>query len=91
MAFKGAYETVDGKKCLTQDYCTSDYNLNKSRWNKPSSLQTDTEKLMERLKEFNCETEGMHVVLEWTSGSDLDIQVMCGCGIWHGYGTHGGS
>ena len=91
MAFKGTYETVNGKKCLTKDYCTSDYNLNKSRWNKPTITQTDTDRLMERLNEFNCETEGMNVVLEWTGASDLDIQVMCGCGKWHGYGTEGGS
>ena len=33
----------------------------------------------------------MNVYLEWTTGSDLDINVMCGCGKWHGYGTKGGS
>ena len=29
----------------------------------------------------------MNVYLAWNTGSDLDINVMCGCGIWHGYGT----
>ncbi len=29
---------------------------------------------------------GINVYLEWKNGSDLDIQVMCGCGKWHGYG-----
>ena len=33
----------------------------------------------------------MNVVLEWSTGSDLDIQVRCGCDKWHGYGTEGGS
>ena len=33
----------------------------------------------------------MNVVLLWDSGSDLDIQVKCACGLWHGYGTEGGS
>ena len=28
----------------------------------------------------------MNLYLEWQGGSDLDINVMCGCGIWHGYG-----
>lgn len=33
----------------------------------------------------------MNLYLEWDTGSDLDIQVYCGCGKWHGYGTDGGS
>ena len=37
------------------------------------------------------ETIGINVVLQWNSGSNLDIQVMCGCGKWHGDGTLGGS
>ena len=29
-----------------------------------------------------------NVILSWTTGSDLDINVMCGCGNWHGKGTN---
>lgn len=36
-------------------------------------------------------TQGMNIYVKWTTGSDLDLQVMCGCGKWHGYGTTGGS
>ena len=33
MAFKGTYETrKDGTKYLVKDFCTSDFNLNKSKW-----------------------------------------------------------
>ena len=42
-------------------------------------------------EDMNLETEGMNVYLEWSTGSDLDINVMCACGKWHGYGTTGGS
>ena len=92
MAFKGTYErnkfNRGTKKCLIQDFCTSQFNLNESRWPKPSRDLTDTQKLLQRLtKEFNLETTGINVYLEWNTGSDLDINVMCGCGIWHGYGT----
>ena len=31
----------------------------------------------------------MNLILSWETGSDLDIQVMCGCGKWHGFGTDG--
>ena len=31
------------------------------------------------------------MILKWDTRSDLDIQVQCGCGIWHGFGTDGGS
>ena len=41
--------------------------------------------------EHALETEGMNVYLGWSTGSDLDINVMCGCGKWHGHGTEGGS
>ena len=34
----------------------------------------------------NVKVKSMNVYLEWSSGSDLDIQVMCGCGNWYGYG-----
>ena len=27
----------------------------------------------------------MNLYLEWNTGSDLDIQVMCGCEKWHGF------
>ena len=33
----------------------------------------------------------MNLYLEWETGSDLDINVKCACGLWHGYGTTGGS
>lgn len=44
-------------------------------------------------KDFQLETKGMNYHLEWSTGSDLDIQVMCGCGTdnWMGYGTSGDS
>ena len=29
--------------------------------------------------------------MTWRTGSDLDIQVKCGCGKWHGHNTEGGS
>lgn len=31
----------------------------------------------------------MNVYLSWNTGSDLDINVMCGCKIWHGIGSGG--
>lgn len=37
--------------------------------------------------DYNLQVEGMNVYLKWETGSDLDIQVRCGCGDWHGYGT----
>ena len=33
----------------------------------------------------------INVYLSWNTGSDLDINVMCGCGVWHGIGTTDGS
>ena len=36
---------------------------------------------------LKLDTIGMNVILKWETGSDLDIQVMCGCGKWHGFGT----
>ena len=32
----------------------------------------------------------MNVYLSWNTGSDLDINVMCFCGVWHGFGTNDG-
>ena len=29
----------------------------------------------------------MNIYLSWETGSDLDINVKCACGVWHGYGT----
>ena len=96
MAFKGSYEIkrVGGvdKKFLIRDFCTSPFNMNESRWPKPDLEKTDNMKLLQRLsRDYNLETKGINVYLEWETGSDLDINVMCGCGKWHGYGTSGGS
>ena len=33
----------------------------------------------------------MNVYLSWNTGSDLDINVMCACGVWHGFGTRDGN
>ena len=41
--------------------------------------------------DYSLYTEGMNVILKWKTGSDLDIQVKCGCEKWHGFGTTGGS
>ena len=63
-----------------------------SRWAKPNSDMSNMQKLLERLtKDHQLATKTMNVYLEWNTGSDLDINVMCGCGKWHGYGTTGGS
>lgn len=92
MAFKGSHEIKSDKKFLLRDFCTSEFNLNRSKWPRPPSDMTQTEKLLRRLSdEHNLETEAMNLYLEWSTGSDLDINVMCGCGNWHGYGTSGGS
>jgi hypothetical protein len=32
----------------------------------------------------------MNVYLSWNTGSDLDINVMCVCEVWHGFGTTDG-
>jgi hypothetical protein len=46
------------------------------------------QKIRERLNdEGKAVITTMNVYLAWNTGSDLDINVMCGCGIWHGYGT----
>ena len=29
----------------------------------------------------------MNLYLKWNTGSDLDIQVRCGCEKWHGFAT----
>ena len=31
-------------------------------------------------------TKGLNIIMTWKTGSDLDIQVKCGCDKWHGYG-----
>ena len=93
MAFKGSFEMRDGKKHLLQDYCTSQRNILESKWKKPNDELAETYHWLQRATEMDLDTKGMNLHLEWTTGSDLDIQVMCGCGIWHGYGTEdeGGS
>lgn len=96
MAFRGSFEKkkINGveKKVLLTDFCTSSNNFEKSRWPKPKGDMTDMQKLLERMSDdYNLETTGINVYLEWDTGSDLDINVMCGCGNWHGYGTSGGS
>lgn len=75
MAFKGTHEVKkDGKKHLVQDFCTSAFNLNESKWAEPISEQTPIHKLLERMSnEYNLEVKGMNVVLQWETGSDLDI------------------
>ena len=45
-------------------------------------------KLLERMSdENNLKVHGINVYLKWETGSDLDIQVKCGCDKLHGYGT----
>ena len=75
MAFKGTNKiSKDGKKRLVTDFCTSTFNLNESRWDKPKDDQTSVQKLLERMSdEHNLEVNGMSLVLEWNTGSDLDI------------------
>jgi len=75
MAFKGTYEVKkDGKKRLIKDFCTSAHNFKESKWDKPKSDQTSVQKLLERMSdEHNLEVDGMNLVLEWSTGSDLDI------------------
>jgi len=36
---------------------------------------------------MNLHTADLNIILEWNTGSDLDIMVMCACNIWHGYGA----
>ena len=91
MAFKGAHEVEKGVKKLLKDFCTSDHNLKKSRWPKATSGQPLAALLQRMHEQNNLEVKGMNLYLEWDTGSDLDIQVKCGCGKWHGYGTSGGS
>ena len=90
MAFKGTHEIrKNGEKHLVHDFCTSDFNLNKSKWVDPTYQQGETNTLLERMgKDYNLEVKGMNVYLKWETGSDLDINVMCGCGTWHGFGTY---
>ena len=88
MAFKGTYEMKQGKKYLVNDFCTSEHNLTKSKWVEPSSKNTPINKLLQRMSdEHHLEVLGMNVYLQWNTGSDLDIQVKCGCDKWHGFGT----
>ena len=77
-----------GKKYLTQDYCTSEFNLTKQRWVEPGFYNNPIYKLLERMSdENNLKVHGINVYLKWETGSDLDIQVKCGCDKWHGFGT----
>ena len=77
---------------LLKDFCTSNHNLKRSRWPKPDAIRSGTSKLLERLRDdYRLSVDGMNVYFTWETGSDLDINVMCGCGKWHGYGTTGGS
>ena len=65
MAFKGTHE-IDkkGVKHLVKDFCTSEYNLNSSKWLKPTSEQSPLHKLLERMSdEYNLVVEGMNVVI----------------------------
>ena len=56
MAFNGTYEiTQNGKKRLVADFCTSNFNLNKSRWAKPDSEKTPKRKLLERISDENLD------------------------------------
>ena len=75
MAFKGTNEiTKEGTKQLVKDFCTSSFNLNESKWDKPIGDKTPVHKLLERMSiDFNLKVTGMNVVLEWDTGSDLDI------------------
>jgi len=66
MAFKGTNEInkKDGRKRLVMDFCTSNFNLKQSRWDKPKNDKTPVHKLLERMSdEHNLEVEGMNVVL----------------------------
>ena len=39
------------------------------------------------MSDNKLEVGGLNVILEWDTGSDLDIQVKCGCdNYWHGWG-----
>ena len=65
MAFKGTHE-IDkkGVKHLVKDFCTSEYNLNSSKWLKPTAEQSPLHKLLERMSdEYNLVVEGMNVVI----------------------------
>lgn len=91
MAFKGTHNLKDGCKYLLKDNCLSRTNMD-SRWPKKFEDLNEVQQLHRRLGEDeNLYTKGMNIVLMWSTGSDLDINVMCGCGKWHGYGTSGGS
>ena len=92
MAFKGSHYLKNGKKFLMNDFCTSESNF-KSRWPKPEKELNNIQQLLRSMGDEAgvIDTIGMNVVLMWNSGSDLDIQVMCACGKWHGYGSSGGS
>lgn len=89
MCFKGTFEMINGKKNLVQDFCSSKNNV-KTRWPKPSEMDSGTS-ILQRLTEMDLHTTDLNVYLDWNTGSDLDIEVKCACGIWHGYGTSGGS
>ena len=52
---------------------------------------TNLQLLLKQLTDRGLETDAMNVYLKWSTGSDLDINVRCGCGKWHGFGTTGGS
>ena len=65
MAFKGTNKIKkDGTKRLIKDFCTSSFNLNKSKWNKPEGDKTPARKQLERIREvFHLEVSGMNLVL----------------------------
>ena len=65
MAFKGTNEiTKEGTKQLVKDFCTSSFNLNESKWDKPNGDKTPVHKLLERMSmDYNLKVSGMNVVL----------------------------
>lgn len=95
----GTYELVGKKeknkiqqKRLVKDYCTSEFNLKKSIWPHPDGELTDGTVFLNRLQsDFACFTTGLNINLTWRTGSDLDLQTMCGCKKWWGVGTPNGN
>jgi hypothetical protein len=82
MAFKGTkYVKEKGKRRkLVADFCTSDHNLNRSRWTKPHFEQTSVQLQITYLREvFDFEVQGINLVLIWDTESDIRPNVLCGC------------
>ena len=90
MAFKGTHEEKSGRKKLLRDFCVSKSNF-KSRWPEYEKNPQEVKLLHRRLGEEGLKVDTLNVYLCWTSGSDLDINIKCGCGVWHGFGALGGS